>query len=89
MIDSLLSECRPILDADGLIVGILGAIPEDDGWGEVLSSAEAVIEEARGRLQIPNKYKNHRRGTFPALSVGLSHGGGQGVSLCTLYYLAL
>ncbi|PPR04400.1 hypothetical protein CVT24_013209 [Panaeolus cyanescens] len=38
-----------------------------------------AIKELRdsGQLNLPGKYFEHRRGTFPCIPVGISHGGGQ------------
>jgi len=55
-------------------------MPNDEGWEEACRSAAAAIEEARGRLTVPRQHKDHRRGRFLALAVGISHGGGQVVS---------
>jgi hypothetical protein len=79
-------ECRPIVDADGIVVGVLGAIPKDEdqkdeSWKDVCHSAVAAIEETRGRLHATAKQKEHPRGSFTAFAVGLSHGGGQLVGI--------
>src|ERR1700678_4695924 len=73
-------ECRPIVDADQIVVGLLGAIPVDEGWNEICKKAEEALEEADGKLSIQDKDLVHRRGAFPAYNLGLSHGGGQGVT---------
>jgi hypothetical protein len=73
-------ECRPIVDADKVVVGLLGAIPVDKGWDETCKRAEEALEEAESKLSISVKDQFHRRGAFPAYNFGLSHGGGQGVS---------
>lgn len=62
-------------------MGLLGAVPIDDGWDEVCKKAEEALEEAAGKLSISVKDQFHRRGAFPAFNFGLSHGGGQCVGL--------
>jgi hypothetical protein len=54
-------------------------MPKANDWEKVCFSAEQAIDQTRARVHVPKKHKNHRRGAFPALAVGLSHGGGQGV----------
>lgn len=75
-----LREYRPIVDADEVVIGVLGAIPVDEGWDEICEKAEKALEEAESKLTISFKDRSHRRGIFPAFNVGLSHGGGQAVS---------
>jgi hypothetical protein len=52
-------------------------MPKDEGWAEVSAEAAKAIEEARLQIIVPLKFSDHRRGQFPALAVGISHGGGQ------------
>jgi len=73
-------ESCAIVDADGVVIGILGAMPSDESWEEVCQSAAAAIEDAWGKLTAPRQHKDHRHGRFLALAVGISHGGGQVVS---------
>lgn len=81
----IFSDCRPIVDADGLIIGVLGAIPKDEDWGEVCRKAEAALEDACGKLLIQETDKFHHRGAYSAFRAGISHGGGQKVRfLCHL-----
>lgn len=70
-------ECRPLADSDGRVFGVLAGMPKDKGWAEVGAAAAKAIEEARLQVNIPPKLSNHCRGQFPALAVGISHGGGQ------------
>jgi hypothetical protein len=82
------SKCRPIVDADGVVIGVLGAMPQDEDWGEVCRRAESALDDARGKLFVPEKDRVHRRGAFSAFRMGLSHGGGQGVCFyCGILYL--
>ena len=49
----------------------------DESWEELQQRAAQAIESARSRLYFSKKDRDHRRGGFPALAVGISHGGGQ------------
>jgi hypothetical protein len=40
-----------------------------------------LMEDACLKCKFPKKAKKHRRGNFPALAFGISHGGGQVVRL--------
>lgn len=67
-----------ILDSAGRIIAILVGRPGgDDSWEIVHKTAADALEEARGRLKLSAKQRAHRRGRFPALATGISHGGGQ------------
>jgi hypothetical protein len=57
----------------------------DKSWLEDCRAAAVALEDARGNLSFSEKDKAHRRGMYPAFSVGLSHGGGQKV--CFLRHL--
>ena len=53
-------------------------LPADDPtWGSVNDEASRALEYTRGKLVFSAKDKVHRRGRFPALTYGISHGGGQ------------
>ncbi|PPR03266.1 hypothetical protein CVT24_012809 [Panaeolus cyanescens] len=51
----------------------------DASWIEVQDAAFDAIRDLRDsqRLKLPQKYFKHRRGEFPCVPVGISHGGGQ------------
>ncbi|PPR01535.1 hypothetical protein CVT26_015140 [Gymnopilus dilepis] len=69
---------KPILDANGLVMGVcIGAPRGDESWEDVHQRAADVIQNARPNLVFDPKEKTHRRGKFPAVNVGISHGGGQ------------
>ena len=72
---------RPLVDIHGLIFAVLGGHPDDPGWLEVHHAAYNEIVSARTQCGFPEKSLHHRRGDFPALSIGISHGGGQKVGL--------
>ena len=81
--DSKLNETRvtrAIVDKDGRIIAVLAGSPNDADWASVHRSAYAALQTARRRCRFPKKTTTHRRGNFPALSAGISFGGGQKVS---------
>ena len=49
----------------------------DEGWDDVQRRAAFLLENARDRLTFDKKETFGRRGKFPAINVGISHGGGQ------------
>lgn len=67
-----------ILDSAGRIIAVLVGRPSDDeSWEKTHLDAAQLIEQARGSCKFSATEKRHRRGHFPALAVGISHGGGQ------------
>ena len=59
---------------------------------DVVEKATKAIESSGQKLkldQIPDKLLNHRRGDFPAIPMGLSHGGGQKVCCLNAQLLLL
>jgi hypothetical protein len=70
-------ETRPLVDCNRRVFGLLGGMPKAQDWDDVQKDASLGIEVARPQLIVPQKYLHHRRGHFPALAVGISHGGGQ------------
>ncbi|KDR72377.1 hypothetical protein GALMADRAFT_74017 [Galerina marginata CBS 339.88] len=75
---STYSTSMPILDSNDLVIGVCAGQPRGDGlWDAVQLDASDRLEEARGLLHFQKKELKHRRGAFPALAVGISHGGGQ------------
>lgn len=81
--------CRPIVDADNRIIGILGGMPRDTNWDAVQLDAARAIDAARDKLHFEDKDLHHRRGKFAALGVGISHGGGQKVRHILSYLTAI
>ena len=80
---------RAIVDKDGRIIAILVGQPADPGWPSAHRSAHAALQAARKRCRFPKKSTKHRRGDFPALSAGISYGGGQKVSYRSSYCLSI
>lgn len=71
----------PIVDNDGRVIAVLVGQPDDPDWHNVASAAYDALTDAASRLKFSSKIKNHRRGRFPALNYGISHGGG--TEVCT------
>lgn len=74
----LRSTSVAILDSEGRIVAVLVGQPSNDpSWEQVHQDAAAKLERARRECRFSAKQRSHRRGRFPALATGISHGGGQ------------
>jgi hypothetical protein len=68
----------PLLDQEGRIIAVCVGFPEgDDAWPDVQLQAADCLDKARRLLHFKKKEQTNRRGTFLALAVGISHGGGQ------------
>ncbi|KAF9473569.1 hypothetical protein BDN70DRAFT_817036, partial [Pholiota conissans] len=68
----------PLTDRWNKVFGALAGMPRGDSWQRVHDGAVRAICVARMLLHnLPQKYQDHRRGKYPALSCGISHGGGQ------------
>jgi len=73
-----LRKAIPIVDSTTRKVMILlGGIPDDPKWNDLQLEASDLIEAARPRLVLQKGCLKHRRGRFPAMPFGISHGGGQ------------
>jgi hypothetical protein len=60
------------------VVGVCAGAPDnDETWLGVHQRAAEILESARPKLSFDKKEKKHRRGKFPAIAIGISHGGGQ------------
>ncbi|KAI0038769.1 hypothetical protein FA95DRAFT_1505085, partial [Auriscalpium vulgare] len=79
-----------ILDVEDRIIAVLLGPPADDedrplneSWNAVTGRAATLFETTRRfgekTRAFPDKFVNHRRGNFTAVSFGLSYGGGQTV----------
>lgn len=77
----VLRVVRAIVDKDGRIIAVLAGCPNDSNWESVHRSGHVALQSARKRCRFPKKAKDHRRGSFPALSTGISFGGGQKVGV--------
>ncbi|KAJ7812181.1 hypothetical protein B0H14DRAFT_2605979 [Mycena olivaceomarginata] len=65
----------------GRIVAVLLGRPEDDDWDKIIEDMERILAGLRRRGikrgVFTRKKLDHRRGKFPTLYDGYSHGGGQ------------
>lgn len=67
----------PLVDRNGVVIGVLVGRPDDAGWDKVMCDAAEALETSRLLGCFSAKEKAHKRGRFPALPAGISHGGGQ------------
>ncbi|KAF8160164.1 hypothetical protein BJ912DRAFT_866001, partial [Pholiota molesta] len=68
----------PIVDEDGRVCALLGGRPNAPDWDvNVQQAAAQRIEDRRCQLVIPEDLAHTRRGCFPAIPVGISHGNGR------------
>ena len=68
----------PIIDDDERIIGVGAGKPKkDETWDEVQHRAASLLENARHKLHFDKKERESCRGKFPAINIGISHGGGQ------------
>ena len=66
----------PIVDKEGRVIALLAGRPADENWDEVQEAAAALLEKIRS--DCPEFDDGcHRRGDFPTLRCGVSHGGGR------------
>ncbi|KAJ7270356.1 hypothetical protein C8J57DRAFT_1435475 [Mycena rebaudengoi] len=71
-------HARPIVDRNKKVIGVHAGHPDDPNWKEnVHDPAVTAIEEAAAKASLSESRWYHRRGIFPSLSKGDSHGGGQ------------
>ncbi|KAF9009765.1 hypothetical protein BDZ89DRAFT_964684, partial [Hymenopellis radicata] len=73
---------RPLVDAQGRMFGVVHCAPRDEErWNaEVIQDMATCIEEGRAALNFTEKQRNHKRGAFPAVNVGVGFGGGRKVA---------
>ncbi|PPQ76894.1 hypothetical protein CVT26_000664 [Gymnopilus dilepis] len=61
---------------NGKKVAFLAGQPDEEKWPLLMQEAAEALESNRPRLSIPKSELVHRRGAFPAVPCGVSHGGG-------------
>ncbi|KAF9473204.1 hypothetical protein BDN70DRAFT_966489 [Pholiota conissans] len=69
-------------DRNSVVCGVLGGVPRinpnaPNEWDRVQACAVKDIKAADAALHYERKSLNHHRGPFPAVAMGISHGGGQ------------
>jgi hypothetical protein len=75
---------RPIVDGQDRIIAALAGQPNDPQWDGVSDGAAKDIHNVGEACSFTAKQEKHRRGSFPALAVGVSFGGGQQISFYRL-----
>ncbi|KAJ7173821.1 hypothetical protein C8R46DRAFT_1032047 [Mycena filopes] len=71
-------DVRPILDGTGKVFAVHAGRPDDPNWmRDVHDPAVKAMEDARAQCKVSEERSYHRRGNWPPLSAGDSHGGGQ------------
>ncbi|KAH7908186.1 hypothetical protein BJ138DRAFT_990643, partial [Hygrophoropsis aurantiaca] len=69
---------RILLDGEGRGYAALAGRPKGDpSWDGVVGQAAAAMAAVRDGCRFNAKQSDHRRGSYPALAVGASFGGGQ------------
>ncbi|KAJ2968067.1 hypothetical protein NUW54_g13326 [Trametes sanguinea] len=69
--------CRPILDKDERVFAVLAGRPRDQSWDNVNGELQKLFDITRDAYQLTSQQISHRRGAFPAVTCGISYGGGQ------------
>ncbi|PPQ77495.1 hypothetical protein CVT26_006141 [Gymnopilus dilepis] len=67
---------KNVTDSQGRRVAILAGQPRDEDWPLLMKEAAEALECRRPRLDLAKGDRVHRRGAFPAIPCGISHGGG-------------
>lgn len=68
---------KVLTDRHSVVFAALCGRPSNEAWSEVATSADRTIEAAGMKLKA--SCDKHRRGAFPAIIAGVSHGGGRQV----------
>ncbi|KAI0659203.1 hypothetical protein C8Q70DRAFT_915667 [Cubamyces menziesii] len=71
------STPRLLIDCDNVVVGVLAGRPRDTSWDIAVQEAAELLVETRRRCSMDGHCHIHRRGTYAAVHVGISMGGGQ------------
>ena len=72
---------RAILDMEGYHYAQLAGRPGDPSYMGVIQGVDQALTDAAGVLAPLADKKGHRRGLYPSLSIGITHGGGSQVRL--------
>ncbi|KJA23478.1 hypothetical protein HYPSUDRAFT_201481 [Hypholoma sublateritium FD-334 SS-4] len=75
-----------LVHKDGRVISVPAGHPDNWGWEGVQRLGHKAILWAATRLNFPKKELRHRRGNFPTLNVGISHGGDSTVNTGQLLY---
>ena len=70
----------PFVDREGRVFAVAGGKPANTReWDRMSSRITHKIKVIREEVKFSPKQLLHRRGTYPTLRAGISHGGGQRV----------
>ena len=72
---------RAIVDKEGNHYAQLVGRPQDPSYMRVVQEVDQALTDATKVLAPLADKKGHRRGMYPSLSVGITHGGGSQVCL--------
>lgn len=67
---------RPIVDKKKRVVAVLAGQPKDAGYATATDAAFLSIIKEGDAASFHPKETHHRRGAFPAINVGVTHGKG-------------
>jgi hypothetical protein len=74
---------KPLVDSDGRVFTLLGAMPKDHGgqsWDRVIDGGTTAMRRCKSQCKFTPSQLSHRRGEFAVLEHGITFGGGQPVS---------
>lgn len=66
----------PIVDSDGRIIAVLVGQPRDERYKQSADAVFDLLTEERETAVFDDHETQHRRGNFPVLNVGVTHGTG-------------
>ncbi|PPQ89882.1 hypothetical protein CVT25_004804 [Psilocybe cyanescens] len=69
-------KAEPIVDTNGIVVAVLVAPPKDRSYRDTVECAYKRIMEEGEHEYFSAEEKCHRRGAYPAIHVGVTHGTG-------------
>ncbi len=75
------STPTPVVDQQGHVITVLAGHPDDPNWDNLHQDVADMLENFRAQCKFSDDQCKHRCGRFPALSYGISYGGGQTVRL--------
>ncbi|KAF7318610.1 hypothetical protein HMN09_00372000 [Mycena chlorophos] len=71
------SEAKPLVDSNNRVFGVYVSPPDNPTYAASHKSAYQELVDASLAAKFPAAFKQHRRGRFAAINVGLSYGQGQ------------
>ncbi|TFK59395.1 hypothetical protein BDN72DRAFT_780811, partial [Pluteus cervinus] len=70
------STSRPIVDKNQRIVAVLVSAPQDHGFADACNRVYKTMEQEEIAAEFSTDDTIHKRGRFPAINVGITHGQG-------------